>query len=337
MKRALVVRYGAYGDMIIISPVIKKLKELGYHVTLNTTDRGLEIYKHDKRIDDFIKHDESIPLDKIRDFWDKQKEEFKPDFYVNFSESLECNVALHPVDPTYIHTKQERYAQCNHNYYDITAQWADLDNCDKRPSLVFTDAEETLVQTYLRKDSFNILWSLSGSGKNKVYPWTDYVMGEVFKNFDNIHFITIGDKKCQLLETIEDKDITNLSGKIGIRESLLLTKYVDLVISPDTGTLHASGCFDTPKIGLLGHTTKKNITDYFINDHSIEADCACAPCFRLIYEHDIQCPIECVTHGAWCMAVGIKPEVLYARISELIPADYRRRENIPETVSDMRS
>ena len=41
---------------------------------------------------------------------------------------------------------------------------------------------------------------------------------------------------------------------------MILTKLVDLVISPDTGVLHASGAFDTPKIGLLGHTTIENIT-----------------------------------------------------------------------------
>jgi ADP-heptose:LPS heptosyltransferase len=50
---------------------------------------------------------------------------------------------------------------------------------------------------------------------------------------------------------------------------MALTKFVDLVISPDTGVLHASGCYDTPKIGLLGHTTIENITKYFKNDYSI--------------------------------------------------------------------
>jgi len=109
-----------------------------------------------------------------------------------------------------------------------------------------------------------------------------------------------------------------LAGEISMRESMLLTKYVDLVIAPDTGILHASGCYDTPKIGLLGHTTKENITKYFKNDYSIEATCACAPCFYLIYDHAVQCPIERVTSAAWCMAEGIKPEVLFNKIKEVL-------------------
>jgi len=318
MKKALIVRYGAMGDMIIISPVIKKLKEQGYHVILNTNSRGQEVYKHDSRVDEFINHDEDTPLNELEKLWEKLTKKHKPDRFINFCQSLECNVAAHPTDPIYIYPKPERYPKCNRNYYDVTSEWAGLSSCDKRPSLMFTEKEHEKVKKYLKPDKFNILWNLSGSGKNKVYPWTDFVMGEVLKNHKDIHFITTGDAKCRLLETLQDENVTNLSGETSIREVFLLTKYVDLVISPDTGVLHASGCYETPKIGLLGHTTIENITKYFINDYSIEANCACAPCFRLIYDHDIQCPIDNVTHAAWCMSVGLEPERVYDRIKEVI-------------------
>ena len=98
---------------------------------------------------------------------------------------------------------------------------------------------------------------------------------------------------------------------------MTLTKYVNLVIAPDTGVLHASGCYETPKIGILGHTNITNITKHFINDFSIEAECACAPCFHLIYDHDVQCPVDVVTRAAWCMSAGIPPEKLYARFKKV--------------------
>ena len=183
----------------------------------------------------------------------------------------------------------------------------------------------------MKAGKFNIIWQLSGSGRQKVYPWADYVMGEVLKNIDNVHFITLGDTNCQLLECLIDKDITNLSGKISVRVAMCMTQYVDLVVSPDTGMLHASGCYETPKIGLLGHTTKENITKYFKNDYSIEADCPCAPCFRLIYNHDIQCPVEFLTRAAWCMAEGLPPEKVYERIASVITE--RRKAGITETVA----
>ena len=60
MKRALIIRLGAYGDMIIISPVLTRLKELGYYIILNTGARGKDVYKHDDRVNEFIIHDELV-------------------------------------------------------------------------------------------------------------------------------------------------------------------------------------------------------------------------------------------------------------------------------------
>lgn len=319
MKTALIARMGAIGDMIIITPVIKKIHELGYDIILHTSKRGKEVFKECPYITKFIDHDEDIPIDNFGDALDKVKEEIKPDLYINFTESIECNVALHPIGSRYNYPKKERFEYCNKNYYDVTEQWAnklypEITNCQKLPELYFNNNEITKAKSHLKENKCNILWQLSGSGKQKVFPWAEYVMGEILKNYKDVHFITTGDLRCQLLETIQDSNISHLSGEEDIRTVLCLTQYVDLVISPDTGVLHASGCYDTPKIGILGHTTIENITKYFKNDMSIEAKCACAPCFRLIYDHNIQCPIEVVTGAPWCVAEGIKPEQVYERI-----------------------
>lgn len=318
MKKALVIRYGAYGDMLIITPAIKKLKEEGYYVILNTNKRGKDIFQNNPDIDEFIMHDEDMKIDFLGDHWNKLQEDIKPDKFINFSESLECNVALHPVQPKYNFTKKERFELCNRNYYDVTEKWAGLEGCQKTPLLYFTPEERKEASTHVQPGKFNILWQLSGSGTQKVYPWADYVIGEILKNHKDIHIITTGDEKCQILECVEDPNITNLSGRIPVRIAMQLTELVDLVVAPDTGILHAAGAFQTPKIGLLGHTTKENITKYFKNDYSLEAECACAPCFRLIYSHELQCPIESITQASWCMAEGIKPEKLYGRIDEVI-------------------
>jgi ADP-heptose:LPS heptosyltransferase len=323
MKTALIARMGAIGDMIIITPVIKKLHELGYEIALHTSNRGKMVFKECPHINRFIEHDEDISLEDFGKALEKVKDEIKPDVYINFTESIECNVALHPIGPLYIYPKKERADKCNRNYYDVTEEWAnwecpDIVDCQKLPELYFSKSEEEKAQSHLRKGKYNILWQLSGSGRQKVYPWTDYVISEILKDYPDVHIITTGDLRCQLLETVQDERITHLSGEEDVRVALCLTQFVDLVIAPDTGVLHAAGCYKTPKIALLGHTTIENITKYFINDFSIEARCACAPCFRLIYDHHIQCPIEVVTGAAWCMAEGIKPERLYDRIKHVI-------------------
>ena len=317
MKKALVIRLGAYGDMIIITPVLKKLKELGYYVILNTNKRGQEVMLNNPNVDEIILHVEPEDVNDLQKIWDKLKEDIKPDKFINFSESIECNVAMHPFNPEYIYSKKERAIRCDKNYYDVTEAWAGLEGCDKQPEMYFTEEEILKAKSHLDESKFNILWVLSGSGQQKVYPWTEYVMGELLLKHEDIRIITTGDMKCQLLETLQDKDIIHIAGEVTMRESCALTSVVDLVVGPDTGVLHASGCFSTPKIGLLGHTNKNNITKYFDNDYSIEANVACSPCFRLIYDHNIQCPVDVITKAAWCMSNGIKPEDLFEKIIEV--------------------
>ena len=326
MKKALIIRYGAFGDNLLITPAVRRLKEMGYYTILRGSQRSKEVFENNPYLDEFILHDKDMPSGDLPDHWKELQKELGPeDKWINFCESIECNVALHPINPSYNYTKKERFDLCNRNYYDATEVWAGLEGCQKLPELYFTDGEVLEAKKHLKSDHINILWQLSGSGRQKVYPWSDYVIGELLKNFENIHIITTGDERCQLLESVEDKQITNLSGRIPVRIAMCLTQFVDLVISPDTGVLHASGCYETPKIGLLGHTTRTNITKYFKNDFSLEAECACAPCMRLIYDHEIQCPIDFVTKAAWCMAEGISPERLYGRIGSVLGSKARKR------------
>jgi len=330
MMKALIIRLGAFGDMIIMSPVIDQLKADGYYIILNTNQRGKEIYQHDDRIDEFIMHDEDIKYDDLPAHWEALEKSVNPDKCINFTGSLENNVALHPVQPMYIYPKYERYNKCNKNYYDVTIRWAGYYPNNNIPSLKFLNEEEKQAKSITQEGRLNLLWCLSGSGKNKVYPWTEYVMGSLIKDYPDINIITVGDTKCKLLENINhnlpEKNFTELAGEIPYRISMLLTKYADVVVSPDTGILHASGCFETPKVGLLGHTTTENITKYFKNDYSLEADCACAPCFYLIYDHDVQCPIDVITKAAWCMAVGLQPERVYSHIKKAIKSHVREQE-----------
>jgi len=273
-----------------------------------------------------------VPVKALQKHWDNQAKGIKADRIINFSESIEVALAVHPRSPKYNYTKDERRALCDFNYYEYTMKWAGLSwetSDDLRPELYFHDKElEEASKHLLRPNHFNILVCYSGSGTHKAYTWMEAVMGDLLKVKD-IHIITTGDLKCKLLE-FDHPRVTNLSGDVSIRTSMALTGLVDLVISPDTGILHASGCYDTPKIGLLGHTTKNNITKHFTNDLSMEADsllAECAPCFRLIYNIKNQCPVDTKSGGAWCMSKGISPELVLEKVQKVYE-NARSRETV---------
>jgi len=204
---------------------------------------------------------------------------------------------------------------------------------DLTPELFFEEKESYDVrdlgrrrpEELLRKDCYNILIGMSGSGGNKAWPWTQDLAERICAEYPNVHIITVGDEKCRLMEPEGDR-ITNLSGRIPMRMAMQLTGLVDLVIAPDTGIIHAAGCYSTPKICLLGHNTKESIVKHFQNDYSIEADPSlspCAPCLYLVYDMKFQCPLD-VTGGSLCMSKGIPMIKVFNRFKEVYDSQSKK-------------
>ena len=317
--RIYIVRLGAFGDQLVITPAIRKLKSQGHHLIVEYSDRGEAVLRHNPHIDEHIFYKaDSVQMQHLNQYWEDQKIKLKADRMINFTETIEHALAVHPRSPRYNYPKWERKQLCNRNYYEYAFEHVKLTwdtSEDLRPEIFLTDEETTKAKGLIRKDVFNVLVCFTGSGKHKAYPYIENVIGELLLRKD-IHVITTGDLRCKLMEEDHPR-MTCLSGEVDIRISMALTGLVDLVLSPDTGILHASGCYETPKIGLLGHTTIENITKHFTNDLSLEAnplEAECAPCFRLIYNMKLQCPQHIQTGGAVCMA-SIDPNKVMEKIN----------------------
>jgi ADP-heptose:LPS heptosyltransferase len=175
----------------------------------------------------------------------------------------------------------------------------------------------------LNRDKFVVLWALAGSSMHKCYPWCENVALEFLRRHPESMTITVGDDATRLIEWDHERALKK-SGIWDIRSSMMVTKYVDLVISPETGMLNAAGCYQTPKIGLLTHSNKTNLTKYFSNDYSMQADIECSPCHRMIYSHNAatDCPKLSLGEGAWlCACVGaFDPNKLLKRMENIYAA-----------------
>ena len=68
-KRACVVRYGGFGDMLQAAGVLPALKAQGFHITVMTTPRGANIIESDPNVDEFfIQDDNQVPNHLLGDF-----------------------------------------------------------------------------------------------------------------------------------------------------------------------------------------------------------------------------------------------------------------------------
>ena len=317
-KTAVLVRFGAYGDCIIITPIIRYLKSQGYHITVCCSERGIPVFGLNPHIDEIklYKHDE-IPIELFASYWQDYREKNQCDLFVNFSGSVEISLAVHPDDEhLYKLNSEALIGRCNRNYYEFAFYWADLDwnGIDLTPEMFFEKSEHKAARSFINFDKFNILWSIMGSGRNKFYPWVPKIIDRLYDELPNVNVITVGGWRCNDVEDAITAPSQKLVGKCPMRISMAMCSYVDLVIASDTGLIHAAGCTSTPKICLLGHTNIENITKHFKNDYSIEADCECAPCFRLIYDMEKQCVVDPITGASACMGYGIDPNLVIERI-----------------------
>jgi ADP-heptose:LPS heptosyltransferase/predicted SAM-dependent methyltransferase len=331
--RALVIRYGAYGDHLIASPLVRRLSEDGYHVTYNCTERAFPVTQNSPFIDEYLIQGEGIvAADHLLEYWEDLGKGY--DKVVNLSESVEVKFLYVPTRPEYKLTVEERRRRCgSSNYTDYALELGEYFDVKRpRPELWPSPVESGMAAFFRHKfkDKFLVMWCLQGSALHKCYPFGQDVALEFLKRHKDAMTITVGDDMCRLIEWDHDRNLKK-SGVWDIRSTLLMTKWVDLVISPETGVLNAAGCYDTPKIGMLTHSNKTNLVKHFGNDYSMQAEISCSPCHRMIYHHNAEadCPKMDLGEGAWlCACAGAFPPDEVLRRMEKVYAQWKEKRNV---------
>lgn len=327
--RYLIVRIGAYGDCVIMTPLFSYLKSQGNEVYVLTSEEGNIVYKNNPNIDKLIVHvRDSIPNEDLGDYFYKIKSDNKCDVLIDYCESLEEKYLFHPANPKYNYPKNERIMLGNHNYYDGVFEHGYFDVKGRLPEIYFSEDEENEFAKFRAGllGKFVVIWCLSGSSLHKSYPYTHVVIEEILKKHNDVVFVTVGNNNCKLLEAmLPDDGVIKKSGAWSFRETALMCKYAGMVIAPETGVIHLAGCFDTPKFCFLTHSTKECVTKYFKNDYSIQASVNCSPCFRIIHEAKHQCPIDMNVYAPFCTAHGFQPELIESIIEEVY---YKQKEMV---------
>lgn len=326
-KRVCIARYGAIGDAIIMTPLIRRLAQEGYEVTLNISTYCADVFQGNPHVSNvIIQERELIPnalLGKYWNFWETQY-----DLYINLSESIEGDLLMVEGRGPFFTSKAWREEKCNRNYTLHTLRRGGFESGDPLPELFFTRAEERRAEKFWAplQSTFNLLWALNGSSHHKVYPMFEATLREWFTIHPDSRCVTVGDYTAKLLE-FEHPQLIERSGVWTLRESLIGTKYADCVVGPETAMLNAAGCFPTPKIPLLSHSTHENLCQFWENDYCLAPDSTIAPCYpchQLHYTRE-SCPVgemrdtttgEVLGQSPIC-TLAVTPERLLNRLEEV--------------------
>lgn len=261
-KRACVVRYGAFGDVLQSASVWAGLKAQGYHVTVHSSMPGASVIENDPNIDNLIIFDkDQVPNANLVDFWRYQRKLY--DKFVNLSESVEGTFLAMPGRANHAWTPMVRHKRLNENYVAFQHELAGLPH-DPKIKFFATDLEKQWAKGQRKKlgNGPIIMWSLAGSAVHKTWAGLDAMLASLMLHYPESSVILVGGPECVLLEAGWENEprVIKTSGVWSIRQTLSMLTEVDLVVGPETGVLNAAANMEVPKLVFLSHSTHENLT-----------------------------------------------------------------------------
>jgi len=325
VKTAGVVRYGAFGDLLMASSVCAGLKAQGFHVTLYSSPPGVDVVLQDPHIDGFYVQDkDQVPNGNLGEFWANEKKKF--DRWVNLSESVE-GTFLAMQDRIHVHwPKAVRHDMMNRNYLEFAHALAEVPH---RPQVAFyeTPEEERWARSERRKlpPGPVLLWAMAGSSVHKVWAGMDTVLARIMLTYTDASVVLTGSKEATILQAGWEHEprVVKTAGKWSIRQTLAFAKLAaDVVIGPETGVLNSvSHTAGIAKIIFLSHSSAENLTRDWVNTQVMVPDAKavdCYPCHTLHYTW-----AHCRKHeqsGTAMCQVSIEPDTVWAAVKRALAA-----------------
>ena len=315
----LVVRYGGFGDAIQSTSIYPLLKKRGKKVSVNVNEPGLMMLKNDPNIDEIIFQKEGqIPNKELGIFWARLGGLF--DETITLNGVIEDNLLCLSHNPIFKAPHKERHEKLNKNYSEALHDRANLPyifDIKFHP----TESEKKWVakqrrKMHLRDNHFLVVVGLSGSSVHKAYPHMDSVMADLLMRYPEVRIVLTGDGVCEILELGWESEsrVFRRSGKWTIRQTIAFAQQADLVLGPETGVLNAVSMDDVPKVCLLSHSSKENLTKHWANTYAIEPKrTPCFPCHQLHLGGFKTCNRDEETGASMC-ASNIDPHVVVDEI-----------------------
>lgn len=313
-EKILVVRYRFIGDTILTVPFLRNLRYAypNAQIDLLIAPNSAEIIANCPYIDNFIyfnttkKHIYEATKEKTKNFWyyvkllrqkkyDKAyilKRSLSSAFLVFFA-GIKDRIGFDTEGRGFLLTKKVKYDKNKHEiecFLDCLRQ----DGIEIKNNYLENTIDKKAQQKIdLMYDYLNIK-----NIKKVVVHATSTVEGKCWakENFAKIIEYLANEKKVQVIfyGTKSDKNKydeilsicerqleiapINLCGELNLKESLALTKSVNLLIGADSGNLHMAASVGTPLIGLYGPMNFNKWKAHSENAICLKANLECMPC-----------------------------------------------------------
>lgn len=343
---AAIARFGGIGDNLIAGSPLKALKRLGYMTEVIAGDPNHVVYYHNPYVDKLsIKVTQrDLPQNDLPG-WQKwfESRAHEYDVFIHASHSCEGRHALFKTMTAFWWSPEARRKLCAGSYLETVHDIAGVPY--EFGPLFFASEEEqaNALETKRKIGERFILWVLSGTRVDKVYPYSTMAIARMIKEIGAPVVLMGGphEKEHSMAVAIRDHVALTNGSREGLhlavpaseggdmcwplRTSLAFALCADLVVTPDTGTAWAVAMEPMPKIVMVSHASSENITKHWRNAITLHADpdrVPCWPCHRL---HDD--PSTCVENkeknGAACIS-----DISVERLVQTVAEQWSRGKNV---------
>lgn len=294
MKTCFISRFGGYGDILHASHLPELIKDYYKvdHITFETNYQGYQILQGNPFIDNLI----YVPADKLTDNrlrknWDWCEETY--DLAFNLIYTIELAVCCNENDSRYYRNSDYRRNSFGRlSYYDVMTRACNLpDNyLGRRGKLYYQDADHLAAQEEVSKTKSKygadrlILINLSGSSLHKKFMQAESIGRKILAKYPSTILFLTGDEACKDQVFTGDR-IISWVGKRNFRSVALMTKYLDLTISVETGLPLVAHSWDAPCLQLLTAASPANHTSGAKNAYFVQSPVVCSPCHKNPHEY----------------------------------------------------
>jgi len=292
MKKALISRYGAYGDIIHMSHLPRLLAEDGYVVDVETNYKGLQLLTNNPYINNIIFFEPQNHLSLYQNpFWTNKHWEIVSqgyDKFINLFGSIELSLlSAENSNLQFMHQKNRDVSK-NINYYDRSTILAGYeDKAGTTGEVYYTEEEYRIVKKFLSKINDPIMINASGTTLNKRLVIGKQLVSRLLEEYPQSDILITGDSSDEYKDIQTDRIL--FINKMPFRQVLLIAKYVRVFIGMESGLAVGANMWKTPTVQLMTAASLVNHPNGCKNDFSLQSEAYCSPCLKAQYRF-LGCP-----------------------------------------------
>ena len=332
MKKILIIHSAFIGDIILSTPLIKKLKEAnkeeGCSITYVTTPAGATLLKNNPDLEEVIAYDKRGAHKGLKGLFLLGKRLNYKGFdeviilhrYLRSSilgklTGAPIRIGYDNASGKFLLTKKIHYDKSKHEVEKILS-FVDVEN--------FNDTKLSLYPGEVEKEKIDKIWKMNNLKDKKIiliapgskwftkrWPleYFNELLKKLVKNSD-YRIILIGGQEESMFNMYTDKNIINLCGKTTLLDVAEICSRSDLIVTNDSSPIHIASAFENIHIiAIFGATTKElGFFPWSKNSEVLENnELDCRPCGLHGGE---KCP-----KGHFKCMLEIKPELVYEKIT----------------------